>query len=141
MAKQKTIVIIEDDKDDQDILREAFGELEVKNTLLFFDDCDKAYAHLMSEREKPFLIISDINLPRINGIEFKKRIDTTDYLRRKAIPFVFFTTSDNQAIINEAFRITNLQGYFKKGQSMQEIKEDIRCIMSYWSASRHPDTD
>jgi response regulator RpfG family c-di-GMP phosphodiesterase len=138
MRSKNAIIIIEDDPDDQQVLQEVLNNAGVKNELLLFDDCDKAYNYLMSTTEKPFLIISDINLPKMNGIELKQKIDATDYLRKKAIPFIFLTTSDKQVTVDDAYRTTNLQGYFKKGSSMQEIKEKINCILAYWTEALHP---
>lgn len=138
MSKISPILIVEDDPDDQQILKDVFMELDVKNELRFFDDSDGAYNHLMSVPEKPLIIICDINLPKMNGIELKQRIDATDYLRKKAIPFIFLTTSDEQQTIDNAYRVTNLQGYFKKGASMQEIKHRVKCILEYWTAALHP---
>lgn len=138
MSKKDAILIIEDDHDDQQILRDVFAELQVENELRFFDDCDDAYNHLMAIEDKPFLIICDINLPKMNGIELKQKIDNTDLLRKKAVPFVFLTTSDEQKTIDDAYRITNLQGYFKKGVTMQEIKHRLRSILDYWQNALHP---
>ena len=138
MAKKGPIIIIEDDQDDQQILRDVFQELGEKKELVFFEDCDAAYNYLMSIPEKPFIIICDINLPKMNGIELKKRIDETDHLRKRAIPFIFLTTSDEQQTVDDAYRITNLQGYFKKGTSIQEIKKRINCILEYWQEAVHP---
>ena len=138
MQSEKAIIIIEDDKDDQEILRDVFEELRTPCQLLFFDDCDKAYSHLLSLKEKPFLILCDINLPKINGIELKKKIECSEELRRKAIPFVFLTTSDNQGSVDDAYRHTNLQGYFKKGQSMKEMMETLKCILCYWELALQP---
>lgn len=138
MSKGETIIIIEDDKDDQDVLREVFRDLNIQKELVFFDDCDEAYNYLMSTTQKPFVIISDINLPRLNGIELKKKIDSTDALRRKAIPFIFLTTADNQSTVDRAYEVSNIQGYFRKGVLLEEIRENIRCIVSYWTAALHP---
>ncbi|HEX8313402.1 MAG TPA: response regulator [Flavisolibacter sp.] len=138
MSNKNPIIIVEDDHDDQLILRDVLEELAVKNEIRFFDECDSAYNHLMSIKESPFLIICDINLPRMNGIELKKKIDSTDLLRKKAIPFIFLTTSDVQQTVDDAYNVTNLQGYFKKGTSMQEIKQRVKCILEYWSTALHP---
>lgn len=132
------IIVIEDDKDDQEILQEVFADLEINNELRFFNDCEQAYEYLTSMTEKPFLIICDINLPRMNGIELKLRIDKTDQLRKKAIPFVFLTTSDAQQTIEAAYSITNLQGYFQKSLSMEELKNNIKLIIDYWRTTLHP---
>lgn len=138
MAKSELIVIIEDDKDDQDVLRDVFRSLDTPYELVFFEQGNDAYNFLMSTNRKPFIIISDINLPKMNGIELKRKIDTTDYLRRKAIPFIFFTTADSRGTIDSAYEVTNLQGYFHKGLLMEEIAENIRCILNYWSRALHP---
>lgn len=130
--------MIEDDKDDQEILQEVFADLEISNELRFFNDCEQAYEYLTSMTEKPFLIICDINLPRMNGIELKLRIDKTDQLRKKAIPFVFLTTSDAQQTIEASYSITNLQGYFQKSLSMEELKNNIKLIVDYWRTTLHP---
>src|ERR1700712_2285402 len=112
MSKTNPIIIVEDDVDDQDIMRDVFNDLNVRNELRFFDKCEAAFDHLVSIVEKPFLILCDINLPKMNGIELKKKIDANSYLRKKAIPFIFLTTSDDEKTIKEAYQMTNLQGYF-----------------------------
>jgi len=140
MNKGDTIIIVEDDPDDQDVLREVFHELGVQKRLVFFSDSNSAYNYLMSVEEKPFIILCDINLPKVNGIELKQKIDGTDLLRRKAIPFVFLTTADNPATVDKAYSIINLQGYFRKGYLLNEIRECIKCIMAYWSHALHPNT-
>jgi CheY-like chemotaxis protein len=138
MKAKGAIIIIEDDPDDQLILGETLKELGVESELCFFNDCDKAYSYLMSITEKPFLILCDINLPRMNGIELKRKIDETDRLRALAIPFVFLTTSDSAQTINAAYRITNLQGYFQKSNTDAALKKTLKCILEYWSCALHP---
>ena len=132
------IIIVEDDSDDQEVLMQVFKELQVKNKILFFGESDLAYNYLMSTKEKPFIIICDINLPKMNGIEFKKKIDSTDLLRRKAIPFIFLTTAEEQSIIDAAYSSTNLQGFFKKESSIDDIRHRVKCILEYWYSAQHP---
>lgn len=122
----------------QQLLGQIFHELNVKNELRFFDNCHAAYAHLMSIREKPFLIICDILLPNTSGVELKQRIDSTDRLRRLSIPFVFLTVSRAQQLIDAAYRVTNLQGYFNKGSTMEETKRKVKLIVDYWKEALHP---
>jgi len=141
MGKRNQIIVVEDDLDDQQILAQVFEELQVKNKIIFFDDASLAYNYLMSTTEKPFLIICDINLPKMNGIELKQKIDKTDLLRRKAIPFIYLTTAESQAIIDNAYSSTNLQGYFKKEASLEEIKSRMKCILEYWYTASHPYTN
>jgi len=138
MPIKEAILLIEDDSDDQEVLRDVFAELSVDNPLVFFDDCERAYQYLLQMQAKPFLILCDINLPKMNGIELKQKIDASEQLRRKAIPFVFLTTSDARRTIDEAYRITTLQGYFQKGHTYAEIKAVVKCILEYWKTALHP---
>ena len=138
MNKSESIIVIEDDRDDQEVLLQAMQELGSTRPLVFFDDCDAAYEYLLTLKEKPFLIVCDINLPKTNGIELKKRIDTNEGLRTHCVPFVFLTTSDNQSTIKDAYKIANLQGYFRKEHSMQKIKEQLKVILDYWNMALHP---
>jgi DNA-binding NarL/FixJ family response regulator len=87
--------------------------------------------------EKPFLIISDINLPAMSGLEFCKKISESDSLKMKSIPFVFLSTTSDQSVIKQAYQMF-VQGFFVKPSSIQELKETIRMILDYWNLCRHP---
>ena len=74
MFKNGHIIVIEDDNDDQELLSEVFSELGVTNIVKFFSSCVHALDHLLTSMEKPFLIISDINLPAMTGLELCRKI-------------------------------------------------------------------
>lgn len=128
----KPIIIIEDDPDDQDILREIFEELEVKNELIFFYDPILAMVHLKTNSKTPFLILCDINMPKQTGLPFKKEIDDDPVLKLKSIPFVFFTTSSSQYDVNKAYLEMTMQGYFPKSHNYENMKSTISAIITYW---------
>ncbi|MGZ5190789.1 MAG: response regulator, partial [Flavisolibacter sp.] len=79
-------IVIDADNDDQELLQEVMNERKVPNVLRFFDSCRKGLDYLITTIEKPFLIISDINLPIMNGIEFKLAINKNELLRKKTSP-------------------------------------------------------
>ena len=132
------IIIIEDDPDDQDILKEVFHSLQVPNKLKFFSQCEDAYSYLETTSEKPFLIFSDINLPKMSGAELKKKINENANLRRKSIPFVFLTTTSSHEAVLEAYE-SLAQGFFTKPNNVESLKRMIQMILDYWKISRHPD--
>ena len=82
--------MIEDDIDDQEIFREAVSELGVPNELIIFNNSIDAFNYLLQTVDQPFIIFCDVNLPLLNGIEFKRKIDSNEDLRRKSIPFIFY---------------------------------------------------
>ena len=132
------IVIIEDDEDDQQVLREVFGSLDVINEVKTFDNCYDAYTYLQTTKDQPFLIFSDINLPGMSGAELKKKINADTYLRRKSIPFVFLTTTSANSAILDAYE-SIAQGFFTKPNDMASLKHMIEMILNYWKICKHPD--
>jgi CheY-like chemotaxis protein len=137
MPKSGPIIIIEDDADDQELLNEIFRELQVPNFIRFFNSCMNALDYLVTTIERPFLIISDINLPAMTGLELCRKITQNESLKVKAIPFVFLTTTSDQNVITEAYKMF-VQGFFVKPTSIKELKEMMKMIVDYWKISRHP---
>ena len=140
MLKNGPIVIIEDDADDQELLNEIFRELQVPNLVRFFNSCVSALDYLLTTIEKPFLILSDINLPAMTGLELCRQITENKSLKIKTIPFVFLTTTNDQRVILQAYQMF-VQGFFVKPSSIMELREMIRMIVDYWKVCRNPVTD
>jgi len=129
MSKLGPIVIVEDDLDDQEMIQEAMEEVGIKNELVFFDRSLKAFEFLKSTTQQPFLILSDVNLPAQNGIEFKRQIDEDRQLREKSIPFVFYSTAVDENSVNTAYQELTVQGFFKKKNKYEELKKDLKLIV------------
>src|SRR5687768_15679000 len=110
MNKTGPIIVIEDDLDDQLILKEAFNELAYENQIIFFNDGEQALSYLVDTNIKPFIIFSDINMPRLNGIDLRKKIHENEDLRMKSIPYLFFTTSAEQKHVIDAYS-KSVQGF------------------------------
>ncbi|HEV7332270.1 MAG TPA: response regulator [Flavisolibacter sp.] len=134
------IVIIEDDVDDQAVLKEVFDSLNVPNRLQFFSNCQEAYHYLDTTSDKPFLVFSDINLPGMSGAELKRKINAVEHIRRKSIPFVFLTTTSAHKAVLDAYE-SLAQGFFTKPDNIKSLKQMIEMILNYWKISRHPNPD
>ena len=139
MANQNPILIIEDDMDDHEIFREAFASLDVKHELIFYTEASKALDFLLVTERQLFLIMSDMNLPGMNGLAFRTVIQQNQYLKEKSIPFVFFTTGTSKAQVKEAYELT-VQGFFIKPASFNELRERLKLIVGYWSHCIHPNS-
>ena len=138
--KSGPIIVVEDDADDRDVFEEILKELEIPNSVIWFKACNDAFNYLNQTTEQPFIIFCDVNMPGLNGIEFKRKIDNDPHLRRKSIPFVFYSTSINQRTINEAYTQMTVQGFFQKKNSYSELKKIIKLILDYWNVCSHPNT-
>ncbi|HVG13441.1 MAG TPA: response regulator [Chitinophagaceae bacterium] len=137
MSKDGPIIIYEDDKDENEIMEEAFKRISVANERIFFDDGEKMLHYLRTTSDLPFLIISDINVPRINGLEIRRMIQEDEYLKKKCIPFIFLSTSAGGKAIETAYDLT-VQGYFVKQSRMTEIESNLKLIIDYWKECKHP---
>jgi CheY-like chemotaxis protein len=137
MNKSGPIIIIEDDIDDQDILGEIFKELNYKNELIFFSDSIKALAYLTETEIEPFLVLSDINMPKLNGLELREKIHNNEDLRLKSIPYLFFSTSAEQRHVIDAYS-RSIQGFFVKPNSYEKLREIIVKIVEYWQECESP---
>ena len=82
MNKDGPIVIIENDLDDQAILTEILIALNYTNKILFFGDGIAALAYLNKSSDKRVIILSDINLPKLDGFELRDKIHNNVQLNR-----------------------------------------------------------
>jgi len=139
MSLSGPILIIEDDQDDQYITLEALKELGVTNQVLFFENGPQLIKFLDSASEPAFLILCDVNLPLMSGIEIRDYIESSPELKEKAIPFVYFTTSGSPELVSAAYK-GSIQGYFQKPQNYVELKTRLSSIMEYWKSCLHPNT-
>ena len=137
MNKEGPVIVIEDDLDDQFLLTEVFKKLNYSNEIIFFADGVKALQFLTQEDKKPFLILSDINLPKLNGLELRQKLRTDADIHLKCIPYLFFTTAANHQAVIDAYS-TSIQGFFIKPISYDELVEQIKVIMDYWKHCSAP---
>lgn len=135
--KSGPIIIIEDDADDQDVLTEIFKKLNYPNKILFFFDGEQALDFINETSDSPFLILSDINMPKLNGFALREKLKTDEKLNIKCIPYLFFSTALNQKSVIDAYSLS-VQGFFVKQSSMLELEKTIFAIMEYWRRCAAP---
>lgn len=130
--KHEPVIIIEDDQDDKEMLEEVFKKLGYKNELLFFSDGEKALHFLNTSDCIPFIILSDINMPRLDGFALRDKIRMDAQLQIKCIPYLFFSTASSQKAVVDAYSLS-VQGFFIKQNSMAELEKTVTVIMEYWT--------
>jgi CheY-like chemotaxis protein len=137
MNKSGPIIIIEDDLDDQEVLTDIFKELNYGNEVIFFGDSLAALEYLTHTDTEPFLVLSDINMPKLNGLELREKVHNNEDLRMKSIPYLFFSTSAEQKHVIEAYS-RSIQGFFVKPNSYVKLKSVLRKIVEYWQECESP---
>lgn len=133
------IVVVEDDADDQYFIRTICEKLGVTAELLFFEDGLSALTYLQTTNNKTFLILCDINMPVMNGLELRRKIQENPLLRKKSIPFVFLSTAARPREVDEAYDLT-VQGFFLKASQLTEMEQSLELILRYWMECKHPNT-
>lgn len=139
MNKNGEIIIIEDDADDQFLLEEVFKTLDYPNKRVYFADGQAALDYLHIPTTVPFLVLSDINMPQLNGLQLREKLKTDADINLKCIPYLFFSTALNQQVVIEAYSIS-AQGFFVKPSSVDELTETIRVIIEYWMRCASPNS-
>lgn len=131
------IIVIEDDQDDRDFLKDIFDSLGYPNKIVFFEDSSKVLDYLSDVRVNPFMVISDINMPKLNGFELRGKILQDEQVNKKCLPYIFLSTSQNPQNIAQAYSLS-VQGYFKKQENFSQYREMIDRIIQYWVVSLTP---
>lgn len=137
MNKNGPVIIIEDDPDDQFLLEEVFKTLNYSNEIIYFLNGQSALDFLNSTDRIPFLILSDINMPKLDGFELRNKIHTDTQLAIKCIPYLFFSTAVSQKMVIDAYSLS-VQGFFIKQTSISELEKTISVIMEYWKRCAAP---
>jgi CheY-like chemotaxis protein len=132
----KPILLVEDDQVDTMTVKRALKEIHVTNPLIHLENGEEAVHYLRdAEREKPCIILLDLNMPIMNGIEFLQVVKHDDYLRR--IPVVVLTTSEEQQDKVNSFNL-GVAGYMAKPVDYRQFVEVMRSIDAYWTISEMP---
>lgn len=137
MNKNGEIILVEDDLDDQVFFKKAFDELGVKNQLTILSNGLIAYEYFNNANKDLFLIISDINMPMMSGIELRDKMQQVGELRLRTIPFLFLTTGAPKDHLINAYA-NSVQGFFLKPSTYQDLKISLQKIVDYWMCSTEP---
>ena len=135
----KPLIIVEDDFDDQALLKELTEQLNPGIKILIFEQGEPVLDYLRKTSDQPFLIMCDVNMPRMNGLKLRREIVRDEFLRKKSIPFIFVSTSARQAEVDTAYDLV-VQGYFEKGTSYEDLKTKLKLIFDYWENCKHPNS-
>lgn len=130
MKKDGPIVLIEDDPDDQEFFKEVLSAL-VTNEIKIFGDSTQIIDYLLEENCDPFLIISDISMPKMNGFELRDAMMSESKIVAKKTPFLYFTGAWNEFASEEAFK-RSINGFFHKPNSLEKLSEVLSDVIDYW---------
>jgi CheY-like chemotaxis protein len=136
MRNSKPILLVEDDSVDAMTVERALKDLNVTNLLVHTLNGEEALNHLRAESNgNPCVILLDLNMPKMNGVELLKIVKADDVL--KSIPVVVLTTSQEEQDVVESFKLS-AAGYIVKPVDYKKFVEAMRTIDIYWTLSELP---
>ena len=130
MTKLAPVIIVDDDPDEFELMQKVWVDLKLAYPLLLFSYGNQLLDYLNSDKQTPFLIISDVNLFPMNGFELRKKILEDDSSKFKSVPFIFWSGSANENDVKKAYDLSS-HGFFIKASSFQELKETVEDIIAY----------
>ena len=136
-AKSATILLVEDDRGDQELTRRALDEGKIRNDLRIVEDGEEALAYLFRRGKykdpatspRPDLLLLDLNLPRVDGREVLEQIRADSKLRRMAV--VVLTTSRQEEDILRSYEL-GCNSFITKPVDINQFIRVIQALERYW---------
>ncbi len=130
MQNSKPILLVEDDNVDATAVKRALQELKIPNELVHMANGEEALEYLKDpSKEKPGIVLLDLDMPKMNGIEFMEVVKNDEALRK--IPVVVLTTFMKEQEVLKSFDFC-VAGYMSKSADYEKFVETIRTIDQYW---------
>ncbi|MFF5206187.1 response regulator [Streptosporangium sp. NPDC000396] len=133
------ILLVEDNPDDVTLTLRAFAKNGIGNEIIVVPDGDSCLACLLPEDGTnalhPAIILMDIHLPKINGLELLRRIREDE--RTRCLPVIMLTTSREERDVIESYRL-GANSFVRKSVAYREFLETIRVLGAYWLRVNEP---
>ncbi len=136
MSHLQPILLVEDDAVDVMTVKRCFKQLKVLNPLMVAGNGEEALQLLQQVGSfKPRIILLDINMPKMNGLEFLQHLKSSPGLKK--IPVVMLTSSKEESDVAHCFEM-GVAGYLLKPVEYDKFVESIKLLCAYWSMSEYP---
>ena len=142
MAELRRILMVEDDMNDMELALSALAEYNLANEVVVVHDGEEALDYLYCRRGykmrlpgNPAVIMLDLKLPKIDGLEVLKQVKTDENLRD--IPVVVLTSSREDRDLEECYKL-GVNAYVVKPVDFQQFVEAVKQIGAFWAVINEP---
>lgn len=132
MEKKLTILLIEDDMIELMKFNRTVSKLGLSHAVTEAKNGEDALEVLNKKERLPDIILLDLNMPKMNGIEFLNILKSDNELRY--IPTIILTTSNNRRDMLECYKI-GIAGYMIKPLKFDDYVTSIKNLLEYWSCN------
>ncbi|MDX9978659.1 MAG: response regulator [Lentisphaeria bacterium] len=140
VAEAKDILLVEDNPNDIELTRRALARHQIANELVVAHDGVEALEYLFGKegeplRRLPAVVLLDLKLPRVDGLEVLREIRASD--RTRFLPVVILTTSNEERDIVDGYAL-GANSYICKPVDFEQFSEAIRQLGMYWLVLNQP---
>ena len=136
MRTSKPILLLEDDSVDAMTIKRALKDIKMSNPLVHVPNGEEGINYLKNgDNARPCVILLDLNMPKMNGLEFLKITKADSAMRQ--IPVIVLTTSKDEQDKVESFQLS-VAGYIVKPTDYKKFVEAVRTLDLYWTLSEMP---
>ena len=132
---RKYILLVEDNADDEVLTLRALQKHNVGNEVVVARDGAEALAHLEKAASLPELVLLDLKLPKIDGLEVLKRLRAAE--RTRLLPIVILTSSREESDVVTGYRL-GANSYVRKPVDFEHFLEAVRQLGLYWLVLNEP---
>ncbi len=133
------VILVEDDPDDIYFFKEVVKNSQLNIRLTIFEDGGELYEFLLKNPSKQYLVLLDLNMPRLSGLETLKKLN--NYSLEKNNIIIAYTTSNYKSDLEEAYQL-GVKSFIVKPDNQKDLSELIETLLQYWFKwNRLPGTD
>lgn len=125
----KTILLVEDNPSDIDLAKRAFQKANILNPLVIAEDGQAALDYLFNTEELPAIVLLDLKLPIMDGLEVLKRVRNHEFT--KWLPVVILTSSKEEQDLAQSYEL-GVNSYIRKPVDFHQFAQAIQQLGVYW---------
>jgi len=129
MNRHANILLVEDNQTDAELIGEALKDSNIPHSLSVASNGEEAMRILNSTSELPDLVLLDLNLPKLSGIEVLQEIKNSIHLR--TLPVVVLTNSQSEKDVIQAYQ-NHCNAYIRKPLGFEGFVDTLMVIEAFW---------
>lgn len=141
--QDRTILLVEDNPDDQELTLRAIRAEHIRNEVVVVEDGEEALEYLFAEgrysdrdaEDLPQVVLLDLKLPKIDGLEVLERLRADE--RTRLLPVVILTSSKEERDLVDGYSL-GANSYVRKPVHFTEFREAVRKLGLYWLLLNEP---
>lgn len=135
--ENKVILLVEDDPDDESLTVRALTKNKILNRIIVAHDGAEALDYLFGKEKRPLpeLVLLDLKLPKVDGLEVLRRIRGEE--RTKMLPVIIFTSSKEDKDVVNGYKL-GCNSYVRKPVDFDQFVEAVHQLQLYWLLLNEP---